>query len=406
MRISLLGFVCFVLAFAIEPSAGSNPAPARLASPQGPNCPQCIYPCYLMGDTWGGDPLPTNCADNGNGGYCVGSAMILTPVLQGSPGRDALIRITVPCTGTIEGGGLTSCSVNVESTRIDKNVCCPVGQTQPHYTCDNGAGGTGTCIYHNYCGASNCSGEGQNCGCVPGLVNPHTECQSGNCHLVYTCGQDQCLDSEDCIGGGNCDPWDIFNCEDQMGWLDEDCECHFNTPIIIDASGNGNDLTNSANGVIFHFDPSGPVQRMAWTASGSDDAFLVLDRNNNGAIDNGSELFGNLTPQPPSQNPNGFIALAEYDKPANGGNRDGVIDFHDTIFNSLRLWQDLNHNGISEASELHTLPELGVYRLDLDYKESRRTDQWGNRFRYRAKVRDSHGAHVGRWAWDVFLLTH
>jgi len=177
------------------------------------------------------------------------------------------------------------------------------------------------------------------------------------------------------------------------------------TPIVIDTLGNGIKLTRAEEGVRFNVINTRSV-RLAWTTSDSDDAWLALDRNNNGAIDGGEELFGNSTPQPvppTGVEKNGFRALAEYDKPASGGNGDGVISPSDAIFGSLLLWQDTNHNGLSESGELHPLAEFGLTTLELRYKESKRVDEYGNQFRYRAKVKDDHGNQVGRWAWDVFL---
>lgn len=198
-----------------------------------------------------------------------------------------------------------------------------------------------------------------------------------------------------CAGGGD------------DGEPDPDCRNQQSgSPIIFDLSGNGFLLTSVANGVKFDISGTGNPIQMGWTAQSADNAFLALP-GADGLVDNGKQLFGNFTPQPTSNNPNGFAALAVYDLPANGGNGDGIIDSRDAIYSQLRLWIDTNHDGISQPEELHALSSLGVVSVSLNYTLSLRVDQYGNLFRYRAAV-DPNGpdpAHVGRTAYDVFFVT-
>ena len=221
--------------------------------------------------------------------------------------------------------------------------------------------------------AESCTSDtGENCswdGPVNYCSNPSTGCRSG-----------------DEVFGGQC--------------------CYTpHSPIVIDTDGRGFHLTNYKSGVFFPITAQNTFIRTAWTVPESGNAWLVLDRNGNGRIDNGTELFGNFTAQPENRGkePNGFLALAEFDKPSNGGNGNGLIDPSDSVYHRLKLWKDANHDGVSQATELFSLPDLGVFAIELSYATSSRKDEFGNSFRYRSRIFRSPGTPDGRWAWDVLL---
>jgi len=117
---------------------------------------------------------------------------------------------------------------------------------------------------------------------------------------------------------------------------DVSCDCHTDSPLLINLSGGGLHLTSVEAGVAFDMDGDGILEQVAWTTSGSEQAFLVLDRNGNGEIDSGFELFGTHTEQAPTFNPNGFAALALLDQPEYGGNGDNYISAAGCRFSRAR----------------------------------------------------------------------
>jgi hypothetical protein len=215
-------------------------------------------------------------------------------------------------------------------------------------------------------------------------------------------GQMMCQPQTTDPGGANgCDPTpstDFGTNQDQP----TNCD-----PVVFDLGGEGErfEFTDTTDGVKFDIRGTGHPFQVPWTAKDSHAAFLVLDRNHNGVIDDGTELFSNVSPQPPSSGPNGFKALAQYDLPQFGGNGDGILDSRDAIFLSLRLWIDANHDGISQPGELHTLAEMGVSAISLNFERIDRRDENGNIFLFRTKVTPNQDSDVAHKAYDVFFVT-
>jgi hypothetical protein len=176
--------------------------------------------------------------------------------------------------------------------------------------------------------------------------------------------------------------------------------CCPGSPIILDLHGDGITLTSWQDGVAFPLRPEYGPSHLSWTQPESDDAWLALDRNHDGLINDGSELFGNFTEQTPTtgEHRNGFVALLRLDD-----NLDGVVDGNDSIYSDLRLWLDLNHDGVSQTHELHPLSRYGINGLQATYSSTDTVDAHGNRFRYRGAVVRAQDSSVAEWAWDVFL---
>lgn len=172
------------------------------------------------------------------------------------------------------------------------------------------------------------------------------------------------------------------------------------TPLVLDLDQGGFRFSDVRNGVRFDLDADGFAEGTAWVEERAGDGFLVLDRDGDGWITSGAELFGDHTLQPASETPNGFLALAVFDESQAGGNGDGSIGPEDGVFPLLAIWIDDGHDGLSQPGELHSLAELGVASINLRYIESWRRDRHGNQLRYKSVARIAgHTAQVT----DVFL---
>lgn len=155
------------------------------------------------------------------------------------------------------------------------------------------------------------------------------------------------------------------------------------SPIVINFDGNGNyALTGAESPVSFDISASGIPSRIGWTAARADEAFLWLDRDRNGRVDNGSELFGTATSlRDGSRASNGFVALGEFDS-----NADQVIDERDQIWPLLQLWTDRNHDGISQPQEIESIVGSRVHAIDVRAHWTGRRDASGNLFKFQSQV--------------------
>ena len=173
-------------------------------------------------------------------------------------------------------------------------------------------------------------------------------------------------------------------------WNGFDCVYTPGSPIVADTARDGYHLTSVEDGVLFDLDADGSPERVSWTRPDSDDAFLAMDRNGNGRIDDGSELFGNHTPAHADGDDvktlNGFEALKSLQGPGYGASTpDRRIDSGDAPFGRLLLWRDINHNGLSEPDELSPAAAV-IAAIGTDYREKKRVDRFGNQFRQQGRL--------------------
>lgn len=169
------------------------------------------------------------------------------------------------------------------------------------------------------------------------------------------------------------------------------------SPIIINVANSSYELSGTDDPVWFDIDDDGISQPITWVGRESGVAFLGLDRNGNGVIDSGAELFGNVTRMSSGlRAPNGFEALKELDV-----NRDGLVTGDDDAWAQLVLWHDTNHDGVCERSEIMPLAATAVTQLSTKYHWTGRRDAHGNLFAFHSVAALNSGKRVSYY--DVFF---
>lgn len=176
---------------------------------------------------------------------------------------------------------------------------------------------------------------------------------------------------------------------------------HNGSPILLAIGTDPYRLTSLEDGVRFDLRNEGRKRQMAWTRAATSIAFLALDRDGDGEIRSGAELFGDFTLLRNGERArNGFEALAEFDE-----NGDGIVDARDSAWPNLLLWIDSDHDGVSAPEEMQSLDASGVVALSTVARWSGRRDAWSNLYRYAAPFWLRKEGHIQqRVAYDVFFV--
>jgi serine-aspartate repeat-containing protein C/D/E len=196
------------------------------------------------------------------------------------------------------------------------------------------------------------------------------------------------IDSSTALGEGNesftLEIADASGCQVARGHMPVTIVDHtsfkWHSPLAMDLNGDGVKTLSIDKGVEFDLLNTGSKNNVGWISGR--DGLLAIDNNGNGQIDNGKELFGGGVGE-------GFAKLDSFDT-----NRDGVVDASDEGFNSLKIWQDKNSNGITDRGELQALSVFGIKSLNVEhtaYDKAAELDKKGNILGERGSVNTTSG---------------